>query len=393
MPGLKNIGSLSLKKEVYRTQKTIVYEAEKLLASTKFIVVEYLDASDYEKVCGQIGLLSNSSADGLIVPKKDLNNEKYIFFKSFSGQPVCFEDWKDTAVQIKACMGICEAFQFLKDNGLGLTRYDESRLKADHSTGEVKLRIYDYIDKQENLTAETVIPGKCVLPVGLCKDMNDSLSHTLACILFNVLVGCDPYYGRILMQSPFVTDELTSSVYGGGRVFIFDKNDCSNSAVPGMQTKEELRWSTLPGAVQEAFAKSLSQTDTFVSVEEWKHLLEIMRRGLYACPDCKRVIYLNLGQRCTCPWCGKEMDATRVLTSSSEKTIPLMAGQNIVIRGEIWGQVLVNAEGRLIIRNTSKKQWQAKTPSGNEKTVEPGQTMPVREGLKVCIGGTDLLIK
>ena len=40
------------------------------------------------------------------------------------------------------------------------------------------------------------------------------------------------------------------------------------------------------------------------------------------------------------------------------------------------------------LKNITTNNWTVETPSGKLKTIEPGQTMPVKSGLKVTLIGT-----
>lgn len=40
------------------------------------------------------------------------------------------------------------------------------------------------------------------------------------------------------------------------------------------------------------------------------------------------------------------------------------------------------------LKNITSGNWTVETPSGKLKSVEPGQMMPVKAGLKVSFGGT-----
>lgn len=300
--------------------------------------------------------------------------------------------WTDTPKQLKACLRLCEAFVKLNDKLFVVSDFTEKNISVNQQTGEVKLQMNDAEEPPNPITQERA--GKYVL--GLEEVMDDttassrSCGYTLSVLLFEMLTGHSPFNGRHLMTKAFLTDNDMNE----DGIFIFNPKDNSNAPVPGMQEELLRYWTALPEVVRDAFVKGLSKEE-IVSPREWRRIIEELSEKMIVCPKCGNTMYRQESGKSICPNCGKMMDTARKLRDiRSDNIVPLYEGFELMTSntGPAVGKVLLNKD-MLMLKNLSRHEWNAQTPTGKEKIVASGEMMPLNEGIKVKIGTCDYVIE
>ncbi len=163
-----------------------------------------------------------------------------------------------------ACRSVALAFQFLHEKGLCFKNIDIGDFLFEKETGNIRICNYEnyaicgtetdyYISR--NIAAPEIVEGDRRV------DINTD-AFSLAIILFRLLMGNHPFEGeRVITFMPGIaTEDINKFIYGKRAVFVFDRDDSSNTPVEGIQDSLIYRWGKMPAVIQEMFILSFSKT-------------------------------------------------------------------------------------------------------------------------------------
>jgi serine/threonine protein kinase len=106
--------------------------------------------------------------------------------------------------------------------------------------------------------------------------------HSLAVLLFYLLIRHDPFLGKNELLFPCFDDEAARYLYEDNPIFIFDPDDTSNQPDPIAHPNAVLRWPLFPRFIQDYFRKSFTEglrdpVNGRVTESEWRYGLARLR--------------------------------------------------------------------------------------------------------------------
>jgi DNA-binding helix-hairpin-helix protein with protein kinase domain len=227
--------------------------------------------------------------------------------------------------------------------------------------------------------------------------------HSLAVLLFYVFCRGNPMEGaRELVNCYDMT--ATRALFGEEALFVFDPKNDANRPVAGVHDSVLRNWNALPAvlrtAFMRAFTEGLHNPARRLTDGEWMQALSAFRDSLFACGHCGRETaydrdVLKAGDALSCVWCKRQLTppsrmkigSAIVMLSPRMRLYPHHLGSTADFSAPVaelaahpskpntWG-----------LKNLSARPWSYSVEGGATHTVEPGQSVPIREGLQIQFG-------
>ena len=288
---------------------------------------------------------------------------------------------------------LADAYLALHIEGLTYRDFNLAVPLADAETGEVIIPVTDGIGLlgdphwhgTTTFEAPEVIRGDA---------LNSAVTdlHTLAVVLFYLLVHGHPLIGRQAMELDDLGDPGQSAYLGTAPLFVFDPDDASNAPPPGdpMMTW----WSIYPVFLRDLFTRAFTTGLTEptysgrVVEKQWHRALIRLASGISEC-SCKACVVWDPDEPGKACWnCGSVPDVPALLHLPGY-TIALTEGAVIhpghVSEGPDFRTTYAIVErhpaeaDQIVLRNRSDATWKC-TPEGETKAkqVRPGQRFGIR---------------
>ena len=124
---------------------------------------------------------------------------------------------------------------------------------------------------------------------------------------------------------------------------------------------------------------------------QWQNVIQQIRDTLVVCPLCGDETFVEDTTTPKCMCCGKPFTLSGILKLDNREIL-LTPGTKLFVDMDNKPDVQVVAipgdKYPVQLKNITTTNWTVETPSGQLKSVEPNQSMPVKAGLKVNLGGT-----
>jgi len=229
----------------------------------------------------------------------------------------------------------------------------------------------------------------------LSSDLTDS--HSLAVVLFKLLIRHDPMEGVKFVTAGMLSPKKQRELYGTNPVFIYDENDKTNRPVNGLHLNALNLWTKYPEYLRDAFTKTfsagLNNPRERITELEWKKILLRIRDSIIFCP-CGKDIYLYLkqeNQKITCS-CGKVHNYPRKM-ELNESVIYLFPGNSLLgchLDGndedcaEV-GKVVASKsdQQRWGLKNLSSTVWKVTKSTGESEEVNKDGIVVIEKGAKI----------
>jgi serine/threonine protein kinase len=310
------------------------------------------------------------------------------------------------AAMLSAAMQISEGFEILHRKGYSYQDLNDGNFFIRPDTGQVLICDNDNVSEfgqksgiagKSRYMAPEVVTGKT--SPDKWTDM-----FSLSVILFLLFFNNHPLEGKWALSIPCMDEALERKLYGESPVFIWDAKNDSNRPVRGIHNNVIKRWPFFPEILKDTFARAFSKDAMTVQSErqtrvmeiEWKKVFIAMRNTLLTCPYCRKETFLKLSGESACVECGKTIRKPKILAVGKEQ-IALMGGMKLYAsttrdsgsHHEVTGEVYTDRKNSDMsgIRNLSKDAWIAFTRSGEQRSIAPGQAIPVLEGIKITFQG------
>ncbi len=329
--------------------------------------------------------------------------------------------FKNYKVNMDAAMHIVSAFRILHNKGLSYQDMNDGNFFIDPQTGKVLICDNDNVAPEGTSTGILGKPRYMAPEIVVGRSMPDTKTDrfSMSVILFILLCMAHPLEGKRSL-APCLTLQLQRKLYGEEPVFIMDRQNRANCPVPGVHDGVLAVWPYLPHYVQDIFCRAFSKEalldrpNARPNERDWMKILARFRSEIVMCPHCRRddpnktvEVFCDEGGNCTCDVCGRSIlipfhlefvtdryslacvNDTRIYRFQVEECNPEVAM-------EPFARVARhNPEkpGLLYIKNMSKMNWSAVTPSGAAKTVHPDEMIPLKDGIKFIIGRKEIVIK
>lgn len=309
-------------------------------------------------------------------------------------------EFKDLKAMVNSALNIVEAFKVLHRSGYTYLDLNDGNFFIDTQNGDV------LVCDNDNATASPIFnigkPGYMApeLVRGEQGVNSSALTdyHSLAVVLFKLLIRHDPLMGKNYVKSVCISAEKELELYGANPVFIFDPRDDSNRPVINIHSNPINLWPLYPGFVQGAFiqtfAEGMKRPGKRLTEYEWSKILVRLRDDVITC-SCGTGMFLSSLDRhepIECPHCGHSY-AFPCHIDIEDFRINMFPGNEILdchIHGgedhkTVIGRVLRsrNDHTRYGIKNLSGRSWRARHPDGVTEEVLPEKITVLQPGMEL----------
>ncbi len=230
--------------------------------------------------------------------------------------------------------------------------------------------------------------------------------HSLAVIVFAVLLGGHPLAGGSLRGEQLCDEERIRRTYGYGARFVFDDSgDQNHMGVQGFAAQE---WHSLPGHMRALFQRAFSQEALHdprarPSELEWMRELARFRSEILVC-SCGYEVSLN-GFGDICRMCDCSVEPELYMELPMGYRLPVYPGTQLYacqLRRVVAAEEDLDVRVRLIESRTPpymiglqnlSKDWIGVSLQGWERRLGPGDTVQVQPGMTLEIEGATIPIR
>lgn len=397
-------GYVTIDKELGRGGQGIVYLVD--LNGEKKALKWYLNAPDdkfYKNL--EHNIMNGAPSQAFLWPeyltKKEKGSYGYVMklrpqnYFEFGNFLLAKKSFRSYTAMLAAAMKICNGFMMLHRFGYSYQDLNDGNFFIDPNTGDVLICDNDNVMPQGEKSG---IMGKArymapeIVAGGIPDKYSDRFS--LSVILFMLFYANHPFEGAKVVACPCMTETFEKKFYGTEAVFIYDTADKSNLPVRGIHQNVIRRWPAFPAKLREIFMQEFSQEklknpNTRMIESQWEKLIAGIRDSLVRCPKCGEETFIEDNHKCMD--CGADVDVSRRLKMGS-RNVMLTKGTKVYIDNDNIPDAEIvlhpNDPTRILLKNLSKDNWTAETPSGKIKTVAPGEMMPVNPGIKIAFGNS-----
>jgi eukaryotic-like serine/threonine-protein kinase len=235
--------------------------------------------------------------------------------------------------------------------------------------------------------------------------------HTLAVILFYLLMGHHPLVGRLETEINCLGLEAMRKLFGTAPLFIFDPKNLANRPVPGIQDNALISWSFYPGYVRDvflrAFTVALYDPGARVGENEWRSIFTRMRDQIYYCDNCGSESFLTDGGNSPgsspeqeCWFCQQTLPPPLRMRLSHHAVV---LNQDTVLfahhldgnRRNDFSQIMAEMEPHPRrpdiwgLKNVSAATWNSVSPTGASVVVPSGRSVSLIPGLRIRFGNVE----
>lgn len=231
--------------------------------------------------------------------------------------------------------------------------------------------------------------------------------HTLACVLFMLLVRRHPYEGSLWLRTHCLDRAKTKRVYWEEPRFMFGPGLEAHPLPPQIDDEVAARWDALPPHLRRLFQQALSthqptQSQRDVPLSEWRREMTLLQNSQHVCVKCRSELFFDhvaAGDReLACPHCGSLLKALLVLKIGSALIVlhpdKRIHGRHLVpnsarahsdpVRAQVTRHR--NAPDRWGLKNLGEASWKVMTPDGAELEVTTGKTVALTPGIRIDFG-------
>ena len=299
---------------------------------------------------------------------------------------------------INAAMKICEGFKALHLSGLSYQDLNDGNFFIHPETGDVLICDNDNV-APEGENSGILGKARYMAPevvTGSKMPSKQTDRYSLSVVLFLLFYGNHPLEGARVLACPCMTEKYEKQFYGSDAIFIYDTDNKTNLPVRGVHNNVMRKWPAFPGILRTAFTQEfshecLTNPDKRCLERDWQKTIQKVRDMLVVCPQCKEETFVEDVQTSQCVCCSKTFNVAGAL-KINDRHILLTPDTKIYLgmdnKPDVQVISVVGDRYPIQLKNITSGNWTVETPSGKLKSVEPGQTMPVKAGLKVSFGGT-----
>jgi predicted RNA-binding Zn-ribbon protein involved in translation (DUF1610 family) len=238
--------------------------------------------------------------------------------------------------------------------------------------------------------------------------------HSLAVVLFQILVVQHPLVGKRELDMPLHIGNNHSLFYGHNPVFIFDPEDRSNELLPGYREYEAALyyWPIYPQFIRDsfmqAFTTGLRDPDNGrVGDAEWRWEFARLRDCIFYCPGCGEESFLDAeavkaaeGRMQACRNCGGvppippyiRIGKNRVVLNPDTRLYPHHVDTR---RPFDFSQPVAAVSGGPpeTLQNLSEKKWVMRTSEGSTSEILPGSNAVLADRSTINFGSLEGVVR
>ncbi|MEU7434109.1 protein kinase [Streptomyces sioyaensis] len=324
---------------------------------------------------------------------------------------------------LTACLYTVEAYQALHSRGIAYRDISWGNILFDPATGDVLVCDNDNavvegdssgISGTMKFMAPELVRGETGARPGTQTDL-----HSLSVLLFMLLMNHHPLEGRRELAIRCLDEAAEKKLYGKQPLFVFDPDDDANAPDPFEHATVLATWTVAPRALRDLFTHNftvgLRDPAARVRESQWRDVLRAVLDSVVDCAHCGRQNMTEPGATAagTCWSCDKALILPPQLIVT---TPPPRAEHHIRLhrtarvhahhlvpeptRHDYSDATLVaeltehpKKPGKFGLANRSGKAWTGIRSDGTAQQISPGQTVPLRSGLELDLGGAQAVVR
>ena len=317
----------------------------------------------------------------------------------------------DTTLKTLATTGynLADAYHGLHSQGLCYRDISFGNIFFDPGTGAIKICDNDNVAIDGDRDCSVYGTSGFIAPEIVRGESLPNIQtdlHSLATLLFYVLLQSHPFEGALETKVSVLDEEARTRLYGTDVCFIFDPSDDSNRPDPDRHKNALIYWALYPRFLRkvftQAFTRGIRDTETGrVRENEWRHAMVHLRDSIFGCPSCGREnIYCRErvkkhGSLSRCWSCGNKPGIPpRIRTTSS--TVTLERGVCVYAhhfgKPFNFGSPIAEVEETcarkksIKLRNRSQITWQVKAGGTRWQQVQPGESLRLSADAEIRLG-------
>ncbi len=306
------------------------------------------------------------------------------------------------AIALRICVGLSDAF--LQLHSLGLCYRDISLGNIMFDPGDGRIIICDNdnvgLDGTEGVVLGTrrFMAPEIVRGEALPSIQTDL--HSLAVMIFYVLMIGHPLLGRRESLYPCLDETAERELFGDKALFVFDPASSANAPDPVEQETMIANWEVLPDPLRalftRAFTTGLVHPGERVRESAWRKDLAAALDRVVGCPGCAAENAVGPSATARCWHCGTALSAD--LTFAVGRARVLVGAGGLVTQHHLRHDYAVcRSVGAFVkhpqrdvwgLRNMSATTWHAIVPGRGPVEVPPDRAIAMVPGTTVDFGAT-----
>lgn len=311
------------------------------------------------------------------------------------------------SIALRICVGLSDAF--LKLHSLGLCYRDISLGNIMFDPGDGRVIICDNdnvgLDGTEGVVLGT---RRFMAPEIVRGDALPSIQtdlHSLAVIIFYVLMIGHPLLGRREALYACIDEAAEKELFGDKAVFVFDPATAVNAPDPVAQEAMVANWEILPAPLRalftRAFTSGLIRPEDRVRESAWRKDLAAALDRVVACSGCAAENSLSVSGTSRCWHCGTELHVDLTLTVGRSRVL-VGSGAQVTQHHIRHDYAVCRPVGTFVkhpqrdvwgLRNVSSQPWQARVPGHAMVEVVPDRAIAMLPGTQVDFGPATGLVE
>ncbi len=343
----------------------------------------------------------------------------------FKGLPALFRRQLRTSTRalLTACLHTVEAYQALHKRGIAYRDISWGNIFFDPTTGDILVCDNDNavvegdasgISGTMEFMAPELVRGDPGARPGTQSDL-----HSLSVLLFMLLMNHHPLKGRRELAIHCLDEAAERRLYGKDPLFVFDPQNDSNRPDPVEQSTVLLTWAATPKNLRELFVHDftvgLRDASARVRESQWRDALRAAIDAVIDCAACGRQNATDPTEHTpgVCWSCQSTLVLPpRLIVTTppprSERHIRLRRAARLhehhldpePVRHDYSDATLVaelvenpSRPGKFGLLNRSGATWTGIRSDGTGQQIAPGQTVPLRAGLELELGGAQAAVQ
>jgi DNA-binding helix-hairpin-helix protein with protein kinase domain len=304
----------------------------------------------------------------------------------------------------RAAANLSDAFLALHSSGLCYADISFGNLFVDPASGDIQICDNDNVcvdgERSDVLGTPYFMAPEIVRGEAVPSIVADR--HSLAVVLFYLLLRHHPLFGAREYALPDLTPDSLRELLGEQPLFIFDPDDSSNRPVSAAQENPIIIWPALPGFVRDLFTTAFTAglrdyAAGRVTESQWRSAMRRLEDLVRRCPTCNSQQFYDPAEPqlvCAQPSCRAELPSpVRLVTYTTvvlqpgnaikrHHFVPIRSAENDVV----IGRVMRHPEtGALALRNASSSSWLLNRPDRPEAIIEPGMAVTIRTDMTITV--------
>lgn len=367
----------------------------------------------------RMSIMNGTPSNGFIWPTDIVESGETGFGYIMELKPENYCDMTDILCQnrkftsfrrvVDAAMHIVSEMRVLHNKGYSYQDLNDGNFFIDPVRGRILVCDNDNVTINGKSTGVLGKPRYMAPEIVRGNNMPDICSDrfSMALIIFRLITLGHPLEG-IRSTGEMLTPDLQMVLYGTDPVFIFDPEDTRNRPDPEIHQNEIAIWSCLPQYMKDIFIKAFGKSGLMQPIHrptevEWIDALVRFRSDIVSC-SCGSEVFVQEDGKAVCDCCGRlisipnwlELPEYRIPGTRDSRIYQCQTCITDVEDAlEPIGRVIM-AKGqpeKLGIRNMSSNQWDAITSKGKQRSVQPNEVIPLKDGIQFTVNESTIHIR